>query len=125
MKPFIVSAATIVVLLALLLIGVWSGIYDFAAASPHTKLVTMLIGLARERSLEERASDVKVPSLGDPAMIRECAEHYDAMCVSCHLAPGMRDNEMRPGMNPKPPLLAAAPPEPPPGSSGLLNTVSK
>jgi mono/diheme cytochrome c family protein len=28
------------------------------------------------------------------------------MCTGCHLAPGLPENEMRPGLNPKPPLLA-------------------
>jgi len=31
------------------------------------------------------------------------------MCTGCHLAPGMTENEMRPGMNPKPPQLASIP----------------
>jgi mono/diheme cytochrome c family protein len=28
------------------------------------------------------------------------------MCTGCHLAPGMAENEMRPGMDPRPPKLA-------------------
>jgi mono/diheme cytochrome c family protein len=35
------------------------------------------------------------------------AEHYDEMCVECHLAPGKEENELRAGLNPKPPKLAA------------------
>jgi mono/diheme cytochrome c family protein len=101
----------VVVFAIAILIGF--GLYDFAADSPHTALVTKLIAFARERSIDIRAAAMKVPPLNDPAMIREGAEHYDAMCVSCHLAPGMHENEMRPGMNPKPPVLAAVPPEPP------------
>ncbi|HUJ47788.1 MAG TPA: cytochrome c [Rhizomicrobium sp.] len=101
----------VVVVLAAAVIGF--GLYDFAADSPHTAFVTKLIAIARERSIDVRAEDVKVPPLSDPAMIREGAEHYDAMCVSCHLAPGMPENEMRPGMNPKPPVLASMPAEDP------------
>jgi len=106
-------AVSLILALALVAVVVGFGAYDFAADSPHTALVTKLIGFARERSIEVRAASVKVPPLGNPAMIREGAEHYDAMCVSCHLAPGMPDNEMRPGMNPKPPVLASVPPEDP------------
>jgi mono/diheme cytochrome c family protein len=86
------------------------GAYDFAADSPHTAFVRKLIGVARERSIEVRATSVKVPPLNDPAMIREGAAHYAEMCVSCHLAPGVPENEMRPGLNPKPPVLALMPP---------------
>jgi mono/diheme cytochrome c family protein len=76
-------------------------------------LATRAIAFARERSIEVRASGVKVPPLGNPAMIAEGAEHYNAMCTGCHLAPGMRENVMRPGLNPKPPILASLPPEEP------------
>ena len=46
-------------------------------------------------------------------MIAEGAEHYAAMCTGCHLAPGMHENEMRPGLNPKPPILASLPSQDP------------
>jgi mono/diheme cytochrome c family protein len=104
-----VSAATAVVLLVILAIVIGSGVYDFAADSAHTALATNLIQFARERSIEVRTAGIKVPALTSPTMIREGAEHYDAMCVSCHLAPGTPENEMRPGMNPKPPRLASVP----------------
>jgi mono/diheme cytochrome c family protein len=105
----------IVLLVAFVVVAVaiGSGAYDFAADVPHTGVVTKLIAFARERSVEVRAAGVKVPPLNDPEMIREGAEHYSEMCVSCHLAPGLPDNEMRPGMNPKPPALASKPPEEP------------
>jgi hypothetical protein len=85
------------------------GTYDVAADAPHTALLRNFIGFARDRSIEERARPIVVPQLGDPHMIAEGVEHYDAMCTGCHLAPGMAENEMRPGMNPKPPILAQAP----------------
>ena len=113
-RSLLISIATIAVLaLATVAVVVGSGVYDFAADSPHTAFVTKLIELARERSIEVRAAGVKVPALNNAVTIREGAEHYSEMCVSCHLAPGMSDNEMRPGMNPKPPALAAIPPESP------------
>ena len=104
-------AVFLVLAFVLVAVIIGSGAYDFAADSPHTALVTKLIGLARERSIEVRAESVKVPPLNNPTMIREGAEHYAEMCVSCHLAPGVPENEMRPGMNPKPPVLASIPPE--------------
>lgn len=106
-----VSLAVLAVATVAVVIG--SGMYNFAADSPHTAFETKLIGFARERSIEVRAAGVKVPALNNATMIREGAEHYSEMCVSCHLAPGMPDNELRPGMNPKPPTLATIPPESP------------
>jgi len=62
---------------------------------------------ARERSVEVRASGIEAPPLGYSRMIAKGAEHYAAMCAGCHLAPDMKENEMRPGMNPKPPVFAS------------------
>jgi len=107
----ILIALIAAVVLAAVVIGL--GAYDFAADAPHSALTKRLIVLARERSIEVRAEGLKVPPLNNPAMIREGAEHYAAMCTGCHLAPGMQDNQMRPGLNPKPPALASLPPEEP------------
>ena len=103
----------IVVLVAAAAVVIGLGLYNFAADAPHNRLTTKIIALARERAIEVRAEDLKVPPLGNPAMIREGAEHYAAMCTGCHLAPAMHDNEIRPGLNPKPPALASLPAEEP------------
>ncbi|MGH7430139.1 MAG: c-type cytochrome [Candidatus Methylomirabilaceae bacterium] len=62
--------------------------------------------MARERSVAARSSDIAVPSLDDPKLIAVGAEHYAEMCTGCHLAPGLRDTEIRAGLYPKPPNLA-------------------
>jgi mono/diheme cytochrome c family protein len=85
-----------------------TGAYNVAADAPHTTLVRDFVSYVRSRSITVRARDIKVPRLDDRRMIVEGAEHYDAMCTGCHLAPGMAENEMRPGMNPRPPILAKA-----------------
>lgn len=84
-----------------------SGAYNVAADAPHLAITRQIIAFVRERSIDVRAEGVKVPPLSDSQMIADGAADYDAMCTGCHLAPGMAENEMRPGMNPKPPLLAA------------------
>ena len=104
-------AASVIGVIAAVAIATISGAYNFAADSPHTAFVTKLIAVSRERSIEVRSSEIKVPPLSDPKMIGEGAEHYSAMCTGCHLAPGLPENEMRPGLNPKPPALASLPPE--------------
>ncbi len=101
-------AGTVIVLIvcaALFALAAASGFYDVAADAPHSALAYRFIHYVRERSVAVRAAGVKVPPLTDPTMLIEGAEHYDAMCTGCHLAPGMAENEMRPGMNPKPPVL--------------------
>jgi cytochrome c553 len=47
-----------------------------------------------------------VPDLSDPQLVLKGAGQYAAMCTGCHLAPGMADSEMRPGLYPQPPNLA-------------------
>jgi mono/diheme cytochrome c family protein len=99
-------AAFVAVALIIAAIVMATGAYNVAADAPHTAFVRALIGFARERSIEVRARDISVPQLDDSKMIADGASDYDAMCTGCHLAPGMAENEMRPGLNPKPPLLA-------------------
>ena len=114
MRTFRIVMASVFATLLLILVAaaavVFSGAYDVAADAPHTTVIAKLIVYAREQSIEARASAVKVPPLDNPKMIAEGADHYAAMCTGCHLAPGMRENEMRPGLNPKPPVLASLPP---------------
>lgn len=96
---------TLAVLLVAAALFVWSGSYDVAADAPHSAIVKAIVAAVRERSIESRFGSLKVPPLGDTHRIAEGGAHYDAMCTACHLAPGLAENEMRPGMNPKPPVL--------------------
>jgi mono/diheme cytochrome c family protein len=61
--------------------------------------------LVRDRSIAVRIKDVQVPPLDDPELVADGAEHYAAMCVDCHLAPGDEQSEMREGLYPQPPDL--------------------
>ena len=115
MKPFVVVVSTVVVTAIVAGAGMYafaySGIYDIGADSHHTKPVAALIGALRERSIKRRASDLVVPNLEDPALILKGAGQYAAMCTGCHLAPGMAENEMRPGLYPRPPNLSKFAPD--------------
>lgn len=85
------------------------GIYNIAADTPHLSLTRQFVGYVRQRSIAVRAASIVAPDLTNKQMIAEGASDYEAMCTGCHLAPGMAENEMRPGMNPKPPVLASVP----------------
>lgn len=105
----LVKSALLLLLLAILGAGIfiWSGAYNPGADSPHWKITYTLMQAARERSVEHRASAIALPTnLDDPDVILKGAGQYAAMCTSCHLAPGMRDTELRLGLYPTPPNLS-------------------
>ena len=58
-------------------------------------------GHGRERSIEVRARDIEVPNLKDEALIRTGAGNYNAMCVGCHLAPGVDQTELSQALYPR------------------------
>lgn len=82
-----------------------SGAYNIGADDHHTKPVLALIEMLRERSISVRADTVAVPRLEDPATIAAGAVRYSALCVSCHLAPGVSKSDLRAGLYPHPPNL--------------------
>jgi len=85
---------------------VGSGIYNIGADDHHTKIVLSIIEQLRERSIAVRARAIDPPNLEDPARIGVGAEHYAALCVGCHLAPGVTKSDVRAGLYPHPPNLA-------------------
>ena len=110
MKPFIATMVSLVVLVVIAVLGtcafVYSGLYNIGADDHHSAAVHALLRTLRERSIEVRAKDIAVPDLNDPQRILAGAGHYAAMCTGCHLAPGMCDSEIRPGLYPQPPDLS-------------------
>jgi len=82
---------------------VWLGIYNIGADDTHTRPVYALLQTVRERSITHRAKSIPVPDLSDPALIRQGAGNYSAMCSGCHLAPGIEETELSKGLYPAPP----------------------
>ncbi len=117
MKPVIkhvlATAASLgVIAIAAFALFVWSGVYNFAADDPHTAAVSSLLETMRERSVETRATGVAMPDLRDEQRIVQGAGNYNAMCVGCHLAPGMGETELSKGLYPVPPNLSKEKVEP-------------
>lgn len=106
MTKCIAVCATLLGLAALGVLFAYSGLYDIGADRPHTAAVAALLTILRERSIERRAAGISVPALDEPARVHEGAEHYSAMCVDCHLAPGITVSEIRAGLLPHPPNLS-------------------
>ena len=108
MKQILLGAFGGLSLGAATLIGLLqAGAIDMAADTPHNHTVYRLIEWAREQSIARRAAVITPPdNLSDSNRIRRGAGNYDAMCVSCHLSPGMEDSEIRKGLYPIPPNLS-------------------
>jgi mono/diheme cytochrome c family protein len=85
---------------------VGSGVYDIGADDHHTKLTLAMIEQLRERSIEARDRGLEIHTISDPARIAAGAQRYAALCVGCHLAPGVTKSEIRAGLYPHPPNLA-------------------
>jgi mono/diheme cytochrome c family protein len=99
---------TLAAVAAVLLCGafVWSGTYNVGADDPHTRPMLLMMQTLRARSIHVRAASLQVPNLEDPGLILKGAGQYAAMCTGCHLAPGLEDSEIRPGLYPQPPDLS-------------------
>jgi mono/diheme cytochrome c family protein len=86
---------------------VYSGAYNVAADEPHWPVTHGLLDALKERSIAARAGAIEVPAdLDDAGRMRRGAGNYEAMCVGCHLRPGVHDSEIRKGLYPQPPDLA-------------------
>ena len=108
MKGFVTGVlTTLIVGAGIGLAVVYGGKVDVAADSPHSDLLFSLLETAREKSIDQGVKGLSVPiNLADKDRIRRGAGNYDAMCVSCHLAPGTENSEIRMGLYPTPPDLS-------------------
>ena len=95
----------VVVLVAIGLAVLYSGVYNVAATYPDRGPVSWALGTTMDRSVERHAVGIRVPQLDDPAMVRLGFQHYRGMCLECHGAPGVAMAEVGRGLNPSPPLL--------------------
>ncbi len=85
----------------------WLGMYNMGADSPHWQTTVSMLTMMRERSIEKHAASLTVPgNINDSKLILKGAGQYAAMCAGCHLAPGISDSEIRPGLYPQPPNLS-------------------
>jgi mono/diheme cytochrome c family protein len=102
-------AVAIVATFTLTLMGVvafvGSGVYNIGADDHHTTVVSAAIQALRERLIAARADAIGVPRLEEPSKISAGAERYSALCVDCHLAPGVMKSALRNGLYPHPPNL--------------------
>jgi mono/diheme cytochrome c family protein len=104
MKRIMAVCVLLVLIFVAAAAALYGGVYDFGADAPHWSASERIIAFGRARAVAMRARSVKVPPLTDD-MRADGASDYEAMCASCHLAPGLAENEMRPGLYPRPPTF--------------------
>ena len=90
------------------LLFIYSGIYDIAATTAHSDLTHRVIRTVMEHSIKRQARDIQVPELDDPEKVHAGFKNFNAMCVTCHGAPGGESSEISKGLYPQAPNLAVA-----------------
>ena len=106
MKTLSIVLTTLAALGVVCILFIYSGFYNMGADAHHWTLTSQVIGTLRDRSIATHSQDIQPPALGDSNQVLKGAGQYAAMCVGCHLAPGMKDSELRPGLYPTPPNLS-------------------
>lgn len=100
----LVCALTVAALGGVAFIG--SGVYNIGADDHHTEVVLAIIEQLRDRSIAARSNSIEARYTEDPQRIAIGARRYAALCVGCHLAPGVTKSAIRQGLYPHPPNLA-------------------
>lgn len=84
----------------------FSGLYNVAASSGHTKLVYWALQQGMLASVRRHAADVRPPSdLLRPGRLRLGAHCYHEHCMQCHGAPGISPHAIGKGLLPIPSSL--------------------
>ena len=102
MKTFL-SLTLASLILTFIVLG--SGAYNMAATEKHWGITEKIIAWVRESSIEARAKNLEAPPLDDTEVLLKGAEHYNAMCTICHLAPGLKPTELSIGLYPQAPIF--------------------
>ena len=99
---------TVVLVVLVGLLTIYSGIVNVSVLEPPSGLFRWALSTTMEKSVAARADDIQVPELQNEEKIQIGAEHYVSMCEQCHGAPGWVQTELARGLEPKPPLLYQA-----------------
>ncbi len=106
MKITATLGALLVLLIGLILLFIYSGVYSVAATAPHTRLTEWALSTAMKHSVRRHARGIEPPPLSDSSLAQRGFHHYREMCVTCHGAPGASLSEIGKGLNPNAPELS-------------------
>lgn len=98
------TAAVVLAITAALWI-VATGAYNVAATESHWRVTEWALNTLQHKSVAARAEGLAVAIPADSAELDHGFEHFHAMCVECHGAPGFDRGDSGQGLNPTPPRL--------------------
>lgn len=78
----------------------YSGLYNVAATSDHSRVVYWALEQGMRASVRRRSAEVTAPASFDAATLRKGAHCFDANCAQCHGAPGKAPMAFALGMLP-------------------------
>lgn len=108
----IITIVAVIIVAAAVTIGfIYSGWYNISVLNHDTPVVNWALDTGMTHSVHYHSRGIKTPPLSDPAMTRRGFDHYNAMCVVCHGAPGVQPKEIASGLWPTAPNLAKTVPE--------------
>jgi mono/diheme cytochrome c family protein len=119
-KTILTVIAVILIEIIVLIIGAYSGIPDVSATKSEGKITDWFLNTTRDHSIHSQAAYIAAPSLNDSSLAATGFEHYQAMCVTCHGAPGKEPDELAQGLNPPAPDLAQSTIDLSPGEMFLI-----
>lgn len=105
MRTVSVVVGMVVICVAGLALAAWFGVYNMSAADPHWGITFTVIQEVRDRSIVVHSRGIRVPSMNDPRLDKEGAEHYHESCRLCHGAPGSSRSDFANGLYPFPQRL--------------------
>ena len=108
MKIAAAAGLSLAIVAAAALAFIYSGVYDISATTPHFGVTHRVLRTVMEQSVKRQARDVQVPELDDPEKVHSGFRSFNAMCVTCHGAPGTPASEIGKGLYPQAPDLADA-----------------
>lgn len=95
--------SSIVLIILLALIFIYSGVYDISAVTPHSGFTLWAVNTLKDNSIKNHADkNMTVPNMQDTARINMGMANYKKMC-GCHGGP---DREPGKGFYPAPPRLS-------------------
>jgi mono/diheme cytochrome c family protein len=104
MKKVIVTVAlTLIALIAISVIYIYSGTYDVSQLAPHNSITQWAINTTKHHSIDSHDANIKVPLMNDTTMLHEGFSHYNEMCANCHGGAGLEPDDLAKGLYPVPP----------------------
>lgn len=105
MRAALISLATLLVAAGAVLAVALSGAVNVAASETDGRAMEWALSAIARRSVERHARTVAAMPPLDSADLVHGLDHFHAMCVDCHGAPGFERSEAGEGLNPPAPDL--------------------